>query len=451
MQPAPSPTRNIIHLALPMLVAQVAVMLNGTVDTVMAGQISPLDLATVGIGASIYAAIFISSMGVLLALTPIIAHHYGAGREHDIGEEVRQGAWLSLGLAAIAMLVLTHPGPLLALSKLTPEMGVRVRAYLAVLAWATPAGFAFRLLYGFSAGIAKPRPIMVFNLFGLALKIFFNWVFMFGNLGSPVLGALGCGVSSALSSWLVVITAWHWCARESEYRRFGIFATWSWPQRERLLALLKLGLPMGATFVFDVTAFTFMALFVARLGPTASGAHQIAANLSALMFMIPMSMGSAVGSLCGQALGRGDATAARHTGLAGLRLGMGVAAVVSLSLWLGRSRLAALYTVDADVRLLAASVIALIAVYHLADALQAIAVSLLRSYKKAMVPMTIYAVALWGVGLPGGIVLGLHGINALGIAPLGVPGFWIAAIVGLGLAGLGVTLYWWRIAAKPAL
>lgn len=154
---APSPTRNIIHLALPMLVAQVAVMLNGTVDTVMAGQISPLDLATVGIGASIHAAIFISTMGVLLALTPIIAHHYGAGRDKDIGEEVRQGAWLSLGLAAITMVVLTHPGPLLALSQLTPEMDVRVRDYLAALAWATPAGFAFRLLYGFSAG-SPPAP-----------------------------------------------------------------------------------------------------------------------------------------------------------------------------------------------------------------------------------------------------------------------------------------------------
>jgi MATE family multidrug resistance protein len=450
MPPAQSHTRVVIHLALPMLIAQVAVMLNGTVDTVMAGQISPLDLATVGIGASIYAAIFVSAMGVLLALTPIIAHHYGAGRELDIGEEMRQGAWLAALMAVITIAVLTHPGPLLALSELSPEMETRVRAYLGALAWAAPAGFAFRLLYGFSAGIAQPRPIMVFNLFGLALKIFFNWVFMFGHLGGPALGALGCGVSSALSSWLIMLIAWWWCAHEPEYRRFGLFAAWSWPQRERLLPMLKLGVPMGATFIFDVTAFTFMALFVARLGPTASGAHQIAANLSALMFMIPMSTGSAVGSLCGQALGRGDPAAARRIGIAGLRLGMGIAAIVGLSLWLGRHPLAALYTVDAQVRVLAASVIALIAIYHQADALQTIAVNLLRGYKKATVPMVIYAIALWGVGLPGGIALGLHGIGALGIAPLGVPGFWIAAIVGLGAAGIGVTIYWWHIAHKAA-
>ena len=434
-----------------MLIAQVAVMLNGTVDTVMAGQISPLDLATVGIGASIYAAIFVSAMGVLLAMTPIIAHHYGAGHEHEIGEEVRQGAWLSLLLATITVIVMLYPGPLLAISELTPEMELRVRAYLAALAWAAPAGFAFRLLYGFSAGIAKPRPIMVFNLFGLGLKIVFNWIFMFGHLGSAALGALGCGVSSVLSTWLITLFAWWWCARESEYLRYGIFATWSWPQLARLLPMLKLGLPMGATFVFDVTAFTFMALFVARLGPTASSAHQIAANLSALMFMIPMSTGNALASLCGQALGRRDHAAARLLGLAGLKLGMGIAMLVSLCLLLGRHELAALYTVDANVRLLAASVIALVAVYHLTDALQALAVNLLRGYKKAAVPMVIYAIALWGVGLPAGVTLGLHGFGALGIAPLGVPGFWIAAIVGLGSAGIGVTLYWWRVAARPAV
>lgn len=441
-----SPLRQVIHLALPMLIAQVAVMLNGTVDTVMAGQISPLDLATVGIGASIYVAIFVSTIGVLLSMTPIIAHHYGAGRERDIGEEVRQGAWLSLALAVITIIVLTHPGPLLALSELTPEMEERVRAYLAALAWATPANFAFRLFYGFSAGIARPRPIMMFNLLGLGLKVIFNWVFMFGNLGSPALGALGCGVSSVLSTWLVTLLAWWWCMQEAEYRRFEIFATWSWPRRERLLPMLKLGLPMGATFVFDVTAFTFMALFVARLGPTASGAHQIAANLSALMFVVPMSIGHALAALCGQVLGRGELVAARHIGRAGLRLGLGLAALVGLSLWLGRNQLAALYTVDTNVRALAASVIALIALYHLADALQAIAIGLLRGYKKANVPMLIYAVALWGVGLPGGVVLGLYGIGAMGIAPLGVPGFWIAAIAGLGIAGVGVTIYWWHIA-----
>jgi MATE family multidrug resistance protein len=128
MTAALSPARDVVRLALPMLVAQVAVMLNGTVDTIMAGQISPLDLATVGIGASIYAAIFVSMMGVMLALTPIIAHHYGAGREHEIGEEVRQGAWLALALACITVFVLLFPGPLLALAELTPEMDVRVRA-----------------------------------------------------------------------------------------------------------------------------------------------------------------------------------------------------------------------------------------------------------------------------------------------------------------------------------
>lgn len=431
-------TRDLIRIAWPVLVAQLAVMANGVVDTVMAGRLSAVDLAAIGIGASIYVTVFVTTMGVLLALTPTVAHLYGAGRHAEIGAEVRQSLWVAVALAAVAIAVLRHPGPLLALSQLQPDVEDKVRAYLDAIAWSVPAALAFRLFYGFSSGIGRTRPIMVFNLIGLALKIPLNAVFMYGLFGAPALGGPGCAVATALIAWTTAVAGWTWCARHPNYREFALLSRFEWPRWRAIAAMLKLGLPIGATFLVDVTAFTFMALFIARLGPVVSGAHQIAANLAALTFMLPLALGNATAVLAGQALGAGDPARARQAGWRGVALGMGIAVFVSLGLWLGAVGLAALYTPDAAVRTAAAPLVALVAIYHLADALQAVAVNALRGYRKSTVPMVVYAVALWGVGLAGGYALGFGDLAG---APLGAAGFWLAAIASLALAGVVVAGY----------
>ena len=148
--------RELLHLAWPVLIAQAAVMGNGVIDTLMAGRLSPTDLAAVGIGSSIYATVFVSAMGVLLALTPVVSHHYGAQRVAEIGADVRQCAWLALVLSLMAFAVLKHPDFLLKFSRLTPEVETRVRAYLDGVAWAVPGVLFFRVFFGFTTGIGRP-------------------------------------------------------------------------------------------------------------------------------------------------------------------------------------------------------------------------------------------------------------------------------------------------------
>lgn len=433
----------LFHLAWPVLVAQLAVMANGVIDTVMAGRLSALDLAAVGIGASVYVTVFVTLMGVLLALTPTVAHLYGAGRHREIGEEVRQSAWLGLILSALAVAVLLHPDPLLRISRLAPEVAVKVHAYLDAMAWAVVPSLAFRVFYGFLSGIGRPRAIMVLNLLGLALKIPLNALFMYGL----DMGAAGCAAATAAIAWLLAVLAWGWCARRIDCEGFGVFARLSRPSLAAMAGQLRLGLPIGATFLVDVTAFTFMALFVARLGATVSAAHQVAANLAVLCFMLPLSIGHATSVLAGQALGAGDPCRARHAGLVGMAMGMALSVAVAALLWLGAGIIAALYAADAGVRAVAAPLVALVALYHLADALQAVVVNALRGYKKTTVPMAVYAVSLWGIGLAGGYVLGLT--DWLGPAR-GAAGFWLAATAGLAVAGVAMTLYFLRVSAQAA-
>jgi MATE family multidrug resistance protein len=432
----------IVRLGWPVFIAQFAVMANGLIDTLMAGRYGTVDLAAVGIGASIYATLFITLMGVLFALTPVASQLYGAGRHAAIGEEVRQTAWLGLALAAASFVMLRYPAPLLALAQLAPEVELKVRAYLDAISWAVPATLLFRVFQGFATAVSRPRIVMALNLVGLTLKVPLNALFMYGTLGVPGLGAPGCAVATATIAWLACIASWLYCWREPDLRRFGVFERWSWPNLRAQGQLLALGLPIGMTILVDVTSFTFMALFVARFGAQYSGAHQIAANVAALSFMLPLALGNATSVLVGQAIGARDPRRARVTGIVGMRLGTGLALGVAAMLFAGAWIIAGVYTSDPDVRRIGAGLLALVAVYHVVDAEQAVAVNAVRAYKKSAVPMLIYVLALWGVGLGGGYVLGILGIAG---EPMGARGFWLGAIAGMTLAAIAVTLYFLRV------
>jgi len=440
--PRDSDTRRLLKLAGPMYVAQLAIMANGLIDTVMAGHLSAVDLAAVGIASSIQVTVLMSLMSVLLALPPLVAHLHGAGKPEAVGREVHQALWLALVIAVVAMLILAHPAPFIAFAELTPAVADKVAAYLGASMWGVPALVAMRLFFGFSNGIGRPRPVMAFNLTALSLKVPLNVVFMYGHLGAPELAGPGCAVATAISYWIVACVAWSWCLTRPAYAAFGLRRRPEPPHWRAIAEFLKLGVPIALTFIADLTAFSFMALFIARLGHEVAAAHQIAANLSVLAYMLPLAIGNASAVLAGQALGAGHPERARALCWHAIRLGLTFAGGVALVLVALSHHVARLYTSDPAVLALAASLVVLVGVYHLADALQVIAVNALRGYKKSTVPMLVYVTCLWGIGLGGGYLLGLT--DTFGPA-LGAQGFWLAGIAGLGLAAVIVAVYLERV------
>ena len=441
--------RGIYDLAWPVLVAQLAVMAFALIDTLMAGRYATEDLAAVGIGASIYFSVFVALMGVLLAVTPIAAQLLGAGRFHAIGEQVRQAGWLTVVLAALSVIVFSYPDPLLALIGASSAVEAKVRSYLAIAAWGAPAGLGFRLFASYTTAVSLPRPMMLLNLAGLAVKVPLTVVFVFGYLGVSPMGAAGCALATTIVNWLLCIFAWVWCAVAADYRRYAVFARWSWPCWRDQVRLLALGVPIGMTIMVDVTAFTFMALFIARLGAVNSAAHQIAANVAALMYMLPLALGNAVSVLVGQAIGARAFPLARNTGFMGIGIAIVLAVVTGSALALSAGNVAALYSSDDAVRTLAATLLLIVGGYHLFDAILVVAVSALRGYKRTVVPLVFNVLGLWGVGLAGGYALGLTDALDLrwaGMAtPLGTPGFWMAAVVGMLVATIGIVGYFFMV------
>jgi len=429
----------LLRLALPILISQLAVMGLAVIDTVMTGQLSPVDLAGVALGGAINASVFIGLIGVLQSLAPIAGHHYGAGREQEIGIDLGQALWLAAGMTLFGWPWLIFSDVWLQLAGAEPAVAHVARDYLRAAAVSLPALLALRTFTALFAALSRPKIAMIVNLGVLAGKVPFNMLFIRGAGPIPPLAGAGCGAATATLMWLALLAiflAWHF---DPFYRRFR--APPSHPHRpiwSRQKELLKLGLPAGGTVLIEVTSFTLIAVLIARLGAVTVAGHQIVANLVSVLFMVPLALGIATTVLVAQCLGAGQSVTARRAALRGVRVTMSLAVAAASALYLLRAPIVAAYTSSPAVVDFALSLLGVAAVFHLCDALQGVTGSILRGYKIALAPMLVHSVALWGVGLGGGWWLAYH-------APSwwhheGAYSFWVAATVGLAIAATALTV-----------
>ena len=407
------------------------------IDTAMTGHASPADLAAMGFGASVYSSVFMGLNGVISALNPIVAHHYGARRWDAIGRSYVQGLWLALLLSLVGMPLLAFPGPWLAHIQTDPEVKVLVTRYLGLLSLALPATLLFRATYAFNVAVSRPKVMMIVQAAGLLLKIWLNYALIFGHFGLPRLGAVGCGWSSLIVWWTLFALGWAYTHLDPGYRRFAIAL--ARPRGSALLEHLQLGIPIGMSYAFEVTSFSFMALLIARLGTSVMGGHQIISNLAGIAYQMPLSLALATATVTAQALGAGEPGAARRAAFTGIRIAVATASATVLTIWVLRREIVGLYTDDGAVAAVTLSLIGYLVVFHVFDALQGITAFVLRAYKIAVVPTVIYAVALWGLGLIGGYTVAFHAV--LG-GPRGASGMWLMQSVALCLtSGLLLGLY----------
>ena len=436
--------RRILALAWPVLIGQLSMIAYGTVDTLLVARHSSIDLAALAVGGAAYVTTFIGLMGAVMAVAPLAGQMFGAGRLAESGHQLHQGVWLALGLALPGCALLLFPWPFLALAQLAPEVEPKARAYLAVLALSLPAALVFAAWRGFNNAVSRPRTVMVLQLAALAVKLPLSWLLIGGApaLGLPALGVVGGAVATAVAMWSQLAAAVWVTQRDPFYAGFGLHTRrLQPPDREALRKLWSLGLPMGGAVLIEVSGFTMMAVFVARLGTTPVAGHQIAVNLVSILFMVPMALAQAMSTLVAQRVGAGDVAGAERLGWRGLKSGVAVAGVLGGSVYLLREPIVALYTNDPAVAAVALSLLAWMVVFHLADAVQILAAFALRAWKIATGPMVIYALSLWGVGLGGGYLLAF---DVLGVTPPGLGGargYWAASTVGVVLAAAGLTLF----------
>ncbi|AOB32031.1 multidrug transporter MatE [Bordetella sp. H567] len=450
--------RAIARQAWPVLISQWAGIAFGVLDTAMTGHASPDDLAAMSLSASVYITVFVGLMGVIHALIPILAQQFGGGRMGDVGAMWGQGVWLAIGLSVIGGALMLFPDAWLSMSgNVAPDVRARVASYLQALTLALPAALVFRTIYALGTAVSRPKLVMGINLIAVLFKALLNWLFIYGKLGLPAMGATGAGLSSAVVSWMSLGAGLWIVSHDKYYARFKLrVGRPDWAAQKELL---RLGLPMGGSYLVEVCAFTFMALLVAREGTFVIGGHQIMSNLAALCYMMPMAIGIASASLTAQAIGAGRPMLAHRTGMAGLALGLLGAAFTACVLWTGKPLILRAYTDNAQVAAVAATLLQVIPLFHLCDAMQCINSYLLRAYKVAVVPLVLQVAALGLFGLGGGWLFGfgparghLDTLRTLLLpgSPVGAGSMWFMAMCGLGLSA-ALLHVWYRHIVRRSL
>ncbi|WP_047395469.1 MATE family efflux transporter [Chitinibacter sp. ZOR0017] len=431
-----------LTLAWPIMIGQLAQTGTAFVDAVMAGHVSAGDLAAVSVGASIWTTLIVTLMGLLLAISPLAAAKVGAGKAAELPALTQQALYQALITGGIAMLLAHALLPVFDHLGLTAEVADKAKRFLAAVSWGLPALAISRVLYGYSSALNQTKPMMVIALIALALNVPANWILIYGHFGAPALGAVGCGWATALCMWASALMWWLWIRSAAVYRGTHPFDTLRgihWPTQWQLA---KLGIPIGLMFFIEVSAFSLIALLIARLGTTAVAAHQVALNFASLLFMIPMAIGTALTVRVGQAVGANDWQQARLIGQNGVRLGLLVAGVGAALTMLFGEFIAGWYTQDAAVLALATQLLVLAGIFQFSDATQVVASGVLRGYQSTRLPMLLHMLAFWLVGMPLGYAL-TFGFGP--ISGMGPRGYWIALVVALTCAALSLLILFGRL------
>lgn len=410
-------------------------------DTVMAGQLTAHDLAAVAIGSAFHVFFYLTGLGVLMAMSPLVAHAYGAGLNARVGTLGRQALWLSQGIAIVLIVPMLFVKPILTAIGIAPDIVPKASGFVYAISCGVPGVMAFLALRFVSEGIGWTRPIMYTALVGLVSNVVGCYVFMYGKLGFPALGAVGTGVSSALVMWLMFFVMLSYVARHRAYRPYSLFARFERPDPATLREILALGLPFCGAVISEGALFVAAAFLMGGMGATVVAAHQIALNYAALMFMIPLSLHSATTIHVGHALGAGRPAAARLAGFVGIALCGGFMACSAVVIVFLGEHIAAVYTNDAAVRTLAAGLLLMAAIFQVSDGLQIGSAGALRGFKDAKIPMLLALFAYWVIGFPLAYGLGV----ALGFGPTYV---WVGLIAGLTACAVLLNLRYLLISTR---
>jgi len=428
--------RRLLQLAIPVAGTHISMMLLGFVDTVMLGHYDPKAMAaSAGANVFTFATMFFAN-GILLGLDPLIAQAHGAGEGEKAALAFQRGSVLSLILAIPVALAWLWTGSFLALTGQDPELVPLAQSYALSLIPGLPGFLVYSCLRGYLQGREIVRPALVIVLIANAINALVNYALIFGNLGAPELGIVGAGVASSLTRTfsLLLLAAYVWGFR----LHLGAWVPWS---RESfswrgMRSILIIGLPVAVQTSTEMFAFSISTLLAGTLGIVAMNAHTIAMNLASISFMLPLGVSAAAATRVGNLIGAGVPQLAQRSAWIAIAMGASVMSISAFSFVAFRAWLPTIYTSDAAVIGLAATILPIAGAFQLFDGTQAVACGVLRGMGQTRPAAVFNVVGYWLIGIPLGWYFGIR-VDWLG-------GLWWALVLGLAIVAVSLVL-WLRV------
>ena len=435
--------RAMLALSWPMVLTNVAQTAMTATDVIMMGHLGPDALAAGALGTNLYNAVLIFGIGVMGAVSPMIAIELGRNKHavRDLRRTVRQGFWAAATMVGPMWLFLWQAEFILRAMGQDPVLSKAAASYVHTLQWGLLPFFLYLCLRGFVAALLRPRWAFIVVLFALVFNAFANWCLMFGRLGFPALGLPGSGLATALSSALMFAGLALVVSLDRRFRRYHLLGRFWVPDWPRYRAFWRLGLPIGLTLAFEVVIFNGAAFLMGLIGASSLAAHAIAIQIASLTFMVPLGIGQAGTVRVGRAFGAGDKEGIRRAGTMALILALSFMTFTALLMaavpeWLVAPFLDRSKPGAEAVAELAMLFLFYAAVFQIVDGAQVIGSSILRGLGDTRLPMILAGIGYWGIGLPLSAALGF-------LTPLAGRGIWIGLAIGLTVVSVMMLWRWW--------
>lgn len=429
--------RATLRLAVPVALAELGWMGMAVVDTLMVGPLGPVAIGAVGLGGTLYMAVAVFGMGMLLGLDTLVSQAFGARRLDECDRWFWQGLWaavlLGVPLQAAGLLGVT----LLPLLGLNPAVLTIAVPYVTIILWGTVPLLIYASCRRYLQALGRVRPVMFALVTANLVNLFVNWILIYGHWGAPAMGTNGSAVATVISriymaALLVIVIVVH--------ERRGERSVWRVSRRvdrRRLEALLRLGTPAALQIALEVGVFAAATALVGRLDAASLAAHQIALNVASVSFMVPLGIASAAAVRVGHAIGRGNPHAASRAGWTAMAVAAAFMTLAALVLVLVPRALIAAFTSDADVLRTGVSLLAVAAMFQLFDGIQVASTGALRGAGDTRTPMIANLVGHWLFGLPVGYALCFG-------AGWQAAGLWVGLSAGLMAVGTVLLGVWHR-------
>jgi multidrug resistance protein, MATE family len=441
--------RATLALGWPLVLTNLAQVALTTTDVIVLGRLGAPTLAAGTLGVNLYFGLLLFAIGLVTATSPMMAGAIGRKRHavREVRRTFRQGLWSALIIALPCWVLLWHSKDVLLLFGQEPQLAADAQSLVRLLQWGFFPALGFVALRSFVAALERPLWALVVMGAAILFNIAANWVLVFGHLGVPALGLRGSGLATTLSNTFVFISLAMVVAFGRKFRRYYLFGRWwrsDWP---RLVALWRLGLPIGVTLAFEVTVFNAAVFLMGQFGTTAIAAHAIAIQIASASFMVPLGLGQAATVRVGLARGGGDRAGITRAGWTAFSLAIAFMATMSMVMTVAPQLLIGAFVdindpANVAVVQTAVSFLAWAAVFQIADGAQVVGAGMLRGLQDTRAPMLYAAFGYWGIGMSLSLILAFK-------VGLGGVGIWIGLAAGLVVVACIMMRRWIRRERLP--
>jgi multidrug resistance protein, MATE family len=439
--PWPDELRSTLSLAWPLILANLTQQLIQATDVLLMGRLGATQLAAATLALNLTWTFNLFLFGLVTACSPMMARSLGqrSNAVRDVRRTFRAGLWLLVFALPPYWLLLWNVGELMRALGQSEELASQGQTFLRAYMWSTAPWLLFQVLRNFVSALERPRIVLWLSLFGIALNAVVSWSLIFGHFGLPALGLVGGGVGTTLT-WMMLCGALiAVTSSDRQFRRFHLFGNWWRFDRQRILQMIHLGLPIGVTMALEMGVFALAAYFMGWIGAVAVAAHAVALQIAAVTFMVPLGLGQAATVRVGLAAGRGDEAGITRAGWTAWTLGVGFMASMAAVMWAVPHRLVTLFLAESPANTvvigLAVSFLKVAAAFQLVDGAQVIGAGMLRGLHDTRWPLLFAFVGYWVVGLGIGTWLAF-GADWKGL------GIWIGLASGLAAVALLMLIRW---------